>query len=219
MEKPPAEHEKLLQHIDQLIAQAPDEAARRELQQMRERLNAPELIAMARQARETPRRQGTRDGKLALEFHDPLLPPALTATGCVVATAVCLFAIVEGFGQPMGRIAGAPVNLWVVAVIAGALSAVFTALSFLRTFSVHVDTNGMASKLSGARWRKLRVGAMLWPDIRSLRERQDRVLEVHLAGGDVLEIPMRVINYPILREHLENMVRLYGDRPGARDAS
>ena len=185
MEKPPADHEKLLQHIDQLIAQAPDEAARRELEQMRERLNAPELVAMARQAREAPRRQGKRD-KLALEFHDPLLPPALTATGCVVATAVCLFAIVEGFGQPMGRIAGAPVNLWVVAFIAGALSVIFTALSFLRTFSVHVDTNGMASKLSGARWRNLRVGAMLWPDIRSLQERKDRVLEVHLAGGDLL---------------------------------
>jgi hypothetical protein len=29
----------------------------------------------------------------------------------------------------------------------------------------------------------------------------------------VFDIPMRVVNYPILRQHLENMVRLYGDRP------
>lgn len=211
MEKPTAEHEKVLQHIDQLIAEAPDEAARRELRQMRERLSAPELVDMAKQARERPRRRG----KLALEFHDPLLPPALTAAGSVISAAVCLFAIVQGIENPVGRIAGAAVNLWVVAVIGGAISALFTALSFLRTFSVHVDTHGMASKVSGARWGRLRVGAMLWPDIRSLQERQDRVLEVRVASGEVLEIPTRVINYPILREHLDNMVRLYGDRPTA----
>ena len=39
----------------------------------------------------------------------------------------------------------------------------------------------------------------------------DRVLEVRAAGGEVFEIPMRVVNYPILREHLDNMVRLYGE--------
>ena len=55
---------------------------------------------------------------------------------------------------------------------------------------------------------------MLWKDIRSLQERpEDRVLEVRAAGGEVFEIPMRLVNYAILHQHLENMVRLYGDRP------
>ncbi len=40
----------------------------------------------------------------------------------------------------------------------------------------------------------------------------DRVLEVRAASGEVFEIPMRVVNYAILREHLDNMVRLYGER-------
>ena len=53
---------------------------------------------------------------------------------------------------------------------------------------------------------------MAWEDIRSLKEREDRVLEVHAAGGKVFEIPMKVVNFPILLEHLQNMVRLYGDR-------
>ena len=71
----------------------------------------------------------------------------------------------------------------------------------------------MASRTSGARWRRLRVGAMPWKDIRSLHDRkQDRVLEVRAAGGEVFEIPMRLVNFAILRQHLENMVRLYGDR-------
>jgi hypothetical protein len=89
----------------------------------------------------------------------------------------------------------------------------FSALSFVRTFSVRVDTLGMASRTSGNRWRSLRVGAMVWKDIRSMRERDDRVLEVRAADAHLFEIPMRVVNYPILRQHLENMVRLYGDRP------
>ena len=38
------------------------------------------------------------------------------------------------------------------------------------------------------------------------------MLEVRAAGGEMFEIPMRVVNFAILREHLENMVRLYGDR-------
>jgi hypothetical protein len=55
---------------------------------------------------------------------------------------------------------------------------------------------------------------MLWKDIRSLHERpEDRVLEVRAAGGDIFEIPTRVGNYSVLLQHLENMVRLYGDRP------
>jgi hypothetical protein len=36
---------------------------------------------------------------------------------------------------------------------------------------------------------------------------------VRTATDEVLEIPMRVGNYAILREHLDNMVRLFGDRP------
>jgi len=56
------------------------------------------------------------------------------------------------------------------------------------------------------------VGAMPWKSIRSLQERADGVLEVHAAGGEVFDIPMRVANYPILRQHLDNMVLLYGGR-------
>ena len=41
------------------------------------------------------------------------------------------------------------------------------------------------------------------------------MLEVRAAGGAIFEIPMRLVNFGILREHLENMVRLYGDRPAA----
>jgi hypothetical protein len=79
---------------------------------------------------------------------------------------------------------------------------------------VRFDIAGMASRISGRRWKGLRVGAMLWKDIRSLHERpEDRVLEVRAAGGDVFEIPTRVGNYSVLLQHLENMVRLYGDRP------
>jgi hypothetical protein len=70
----------------------------------------------------------------------------------------------------------------------------------------------MISRVSGARWQRLSVGAMLWASIRSLQERsEDQVLEVRAASGDVFEIPMRVVNYPILQKHLENMVRLYGN--------
>jgi hypothetical protein len=89
----------------------------------------------------------------------------------------------------------------------------FSALSFARTFTVRFDTRGMASRISGRRWKHLHVGTMAWENIRSLRERaEDRVLEVHAAGAALFEIPMRVANYPVLRQHLENMVTLYGER-------
>ena len=109
----------------------------------------------------------------------------LTAGGCVIATAICLFAVIDGFKSPTGFGAGTQVNLWVVAAFAGAFSAMFTALSFVRTFSVRFDTAGhgvaRAAALAGS---KLRVGAMAWQDIRSLRERpDDRVLEVRAAEG------------------------------------
>ena len=68
----------------------------------------------------------------------------------------------------------------------------------------------MATRISGGRWRKLYIGTTPWKDIRSLRERPDHVLEVRAASGEVFEIPMCVVNFPILREHLDNMVRLYG---------
>jgi hypothetical protein len=210
MNQPPGELQKLLQHIDQLIEQASDETSRAELERLKSRLNTPEMVDMARQLA-TSRR--AKPEELVLEFHDPLLPPVLTVAGCVIATAVCLFAVVDGFKSNTAFFAGTPVNLWLVAALAGALSVMFSALSFVRTFSVRVDTLGMASRTSGNRWRSLRVGAMVWKDIRSMRERDDRVLEVRAADAHLFEIPMRVVNYPILRQHLENMVRLYGDRP------
>jgi hypothetical protein len=138
----------------------------------------------------------------------------LTAAGAVIAAAVCVFAVVEAQKNAVESIFGYEVNLWFAATIAGAWSVAFTALSFMRSFSVRFDIVGMASRISGGRWKELRVGEMLWKDIRSLHERRvDRVLEVRAAGGNVLEIPTRVGNYPVLLQHLENMVRLYGDRP------
>ena len=167
-------------------------------------------------ARELAGSRPSDPATLVLEFHDPLLPNVVTAAGCVIAAATCLFAIVEGFKSATTSLAGTVVNLWLIAVFAGACTAMFTALSFMRTFSVRVDTEGMVSRVMGARWRRLRVGAMHWKDIRSLSERRaDRVLEVRAAGGETFEIPMRLVNFAILREHLENMVRLYGDRPAA----
>ncbi len=208
---PPSELQKLLQHIDQLIAQAGDDATRLELQRMRERLNTPEMRNLERDLAGS---RPANPAELVLEFHDPLLPTMLTAAGAVIAAAVCVFAVFDGTQTNVESIAGMQVNLWMLAAFAGAWSVTFTALSFMRSFSVRFDIAGMASRISGGRWKKLRVGAMLWKDIRSLRERpEDRVLEVRAAGGDVYEIPMKLANYPVLREHLDNMVRLYGDRP------
>jgi hypothetical protein len=71
----------------------------------------------------------------------------------------------------------------------------------------------MLSRTHGSRWQRLYTGAMSWKSIRSLQERpQDRVLEVRAASGEVFEIPMRVVNYRALRDHLDNMVMLYGER-------
>lgn len=199
---------KLDEEIDRMLAEAPDAAARAEIERLRERLNSPELRALAR---ESERLKTEKKRELVLEFHDPLLPMVVTAGGSVVATAICLFALVNGFDSAVASVGGVVINLWIVAAIAGAFSVFFTALSFARSFSVRFDTTGMFSRVSGARWRDLRVGAMRWTQIRSLRERPDgRVLEVHAEGG-VFDIPMRVGNFPVLSEHLANMVRLYGD--------
>jgi hypothetical protein len=210
MNEPPNEHSKTLREIDRLLSEAPDEAARAELLRLRERLDAPELRDMARALEGS---QPRAKSNLVLEFHDPLLPGLFTATACVICAAVCLFAVLEGFERPIVFVGGTPVNLWIVAAFAGACSALFTALSFQRCFSVRFDTEGMMAASNGARWKALRVGAMRWPDIRALHERkQDGVLEVRAADGAVLELPMRVVNYPILHQHLENMVMLYGER-------
>ena len=210
MNQPPNEHRKTLQEIDRLLAQAPDEAARAELLRLRERLNAPKMRDMARELEGSgPRPKGT----LSLEFHDPLVPGVVTALGCVISAAICVFAVVEGFDQPVLVVAGTPLNFWILAAFAGACSAAFTALSFTRTFTIRFDTEGMASVSNGARWRTLRVGAMSWPSIRALQERTPAgVLEVRAASGEVFDIPMRVANYGVLKRHLENMVLLYGER-------
>jgi len=210
MNDSPTEHQKLLLDIEQMIADAPDAAARRELQSLRDRLNSPELLALARERRHGDGRQAD---DLVLEFHDPLLPTALTASACVIATAVCLFAIVSSFGGTAAIISGSPLKLWLIAALAGALSVLFTALSFMRSFTVRFDAAGMVSRVNGARWKRLQVGAMPWKDIRAIRERPDQVLEVRSASGALFEIPLCVVNYPILQSHLENMVMLYGDRP------
>jgi hypothetical protein len=212
MNQPPTELQKLLQHIDQLIEQATDDPTREELRRMRARLNTPEMRNLERDLAGTRRAD---PANLVLDFHDPLLPTVLTAAGAVIAAATCVFFAVEGSKTPIESVAGMEVNVLVAAVFSAAVSVMFTALSFIRPFTVRFDIAGMASRISGRRWKRLRVGAMLWKDIRSLHERtEDRVLEVRAAGGDVFEIPTRVINYPVLRQHLENMVRLYGDRPG-----
>jgi hypothetical protein len=212
MNQPPGELQKLLQHIDQLIEQAADDTTRAELERLKARLDTPEMLDMAR---ELAGRQRAKPEELVLEFHDPRLPPVLTAAGCVISAAVCLFAVVGGFRSGTAYVGETAVSLWLVAALAGALSVMFSALSFTRTFSVRVDTLGMASRTAGNRWRQLRVGAMVWKDIRALRERDDRILEVRAADAHLFEIPMRVVNYGILKQHLENMVRLYGDRPQA----
>ena len=210
MNQPPNEHSKVLREIDRLLAEAPDEAARAELRRLRERLDAPQIRDMAR---ELAGSQARARANPVLEFHDPLIPVYITGTGCVISAAICLFAIIEGFDHPVLSVGGTPLNLWIVAAFAGACSAAFTALSFRRSFNVRFDTEGMASTSAGARWRTLRLGAMSWPDIRALHERpRDGVLEVRAAGGEVFDIPMRVANYPILHQHLENMVTLYGER-------
>jgi hypothetical protein len=211
MEKTPAGHQKLLQDIERLLAEAPDEASRRDLERLRESLNSPQMLDMARELASGKARQA---GTLVLDFHDPLLPSVVTAAGGVIAAAFCLYAVMLGLEKPAIAIGGTPLNLWIVAAFAGALSAFFTALSFMRTFSVRFDTEGMLSRTSGSRWRRLYTGAMSWKSIRSLHERdKDRVLEVRAASGEVFEIPMRVVNYRALRDHLDNMVMLYGERP------
>jgi len=203
------EHQKLLAEIDRRMSEATDEAARAELAALRARLTSPDVRKLTRDLEKTPPRRGN----LVLEFHDPLVPMALTAGGCVVAAAVTLFAVVNGFKSPIASIGGWTFNLWVMAAVGGAFTVAFSALSFARSFTVRFDTHGMASRVSGKRWQGLRVGTMAWEAIRGLRERpDDGVLEVRAEGGAMFEIPLRVANYAVLRQHLDNMVILYGER-------
>jgi hypothetical protein len=211
MTEPRSEHEKLLQEIERRLSEAPDDDARAELAALRNRLNSPDIRNLAKDLEVTrPRRRAD----LVLEFHDPLLPTLVTAGGCVVATAISLFSVVGGFKSPVASIGSWTFNLWLVAAIAGAFSVLFSALSYNRSFTARFDTTGMTSRVNGKRWQHLRVGSMVWEEIRSLRERaEDQVLEVRTASGAMFDVPMRVINYPVLRQHLDNMVTLYGEGP------
>jgi hypothetical protein len=210
MQNPPGGRVKTLEEINRLLAEAPDEASRRDLERLRDSLNSPEMLDMARALEKNPPR---KDKELVLDFHAPAFPLAVTATGSVLFAAVCLYAATLAWSHPVVLFGGKSVNLWLVTAFAGATSVLFTALSFRRSFFVRFDSEGMASATSGKRWQHLRVGAMRWKDIRSLRERkEDRVLEVHAAGGEVLELPLKLVNYRILRHHLDNMVMLFGER-------
>ena len=207
--------QKLLQDIDRLLAEAPDEASRRELQRLRD---SPEYAGDARHGARAARAAGPPPGNLVLEFHDPLLPDAVTAAG--LRDRRRDLPVRRGRSASRARASpsrgndGQPVDR---RGVRGRLS---------RRCSPRCRSCARSPCASTPRaWRrapaahagsKLRVGAMRWKDIRSLHERrEDRVLEVRAAGGEVFEIPMRVANYPILRQHLDNMVRLYGDRPAA----
>jgi hypothetical protein len=210
MQKSPTEREKLLEDINRLLAEAPDEASRRDLERLRESLNSPEMIDMARALETTPKRKAS---ELVLHFHVPALPMWMTAAVSVLASATCMYAAMLAWSHPVVIYEGRTINLWLVAAFFGAISLLFTALSFRRSFLVRVDAEGMATRHGSRRFAHLQVGHMRWKDIRSLHERkQDRVLEVRAAGGVVFEIPLRLVNYKILRHHLDNMVMLYGDR-------
>jgi hypothetical protein len=181
----------LLQHIDQLIEQAADENSRAELERLKARLNTPEMLDMARDLAGSRR---ARPEELVLEFHDPLLPTVLTAAGCVIATAVCLFAVVDGFKSSTAFVGGTEVNLWLVAAFAGALSVAFSALSFVRTFSVRVDARGISQP------------------IRVMVPERTRALAVVARGGDEILYGLAWLETADGIEH----VRLPDDEAGDR---
>jgi hypothetical protein len=213
MQKPLTEREKLLADIDRMLAEAPDEASRRDLERLRDSINSPQMRDMAQAIEASPPRKAS---ELVLLFHAPTLPVAFTATGGVLASAICLYAATLAWSNPVILIAGRALNPWLIAAFFGALSVMFSALSFKRSFFVRIDTEGMATRLGGKRWQHLRVGNLRWKDVRSLHERPDRILEVRAADGVVLEVPMKLVNYKILKHHLDNMVMLYGDGLTAR---
>jgi hypothetical protein len=210
MENSPTERDKLLADIDRMLAEAPDEASRQDLQRLRASLDSPEMLDVAHALETAPKRSPS---ELVLHFHAPMLPMWVTATVSVLASAICLYAATLAWSRPVLTLFGQPINLWLVTLMFGAISIAFAVLSFRRSFFVRVDAEGMATRHGGKRFEHLRVGYMRWNDIRSLHEREkDRVLEVRAAGDEIFEIPLRLVNYPILRHHLDNMILLYGDR-------
>jgi hypothetical protein len=206
----PTEREKLLADIDRMLAEAPDEAGRRDLERLRDSLNSPEMMDMGRAIEAAPRRS---DSELVLHFHAPLFPVPLTATGCVLTSAICLYAAILAWSNPLILIGGRVMNLWLIAALFGALSVLFTAMSFKRSYFVRIDTEGMAARSQGKRWAHLRAGVIRWKDLRTLQEHAG-VLEVRGAGGEVVDVPMKLVNYKVLKHHLDNMVMLYGERAG-----
>ena len=206
----PTERERLLADIDRMLAEAPDDAGRRDLERLRDSLNSPQMRAMAQQLETAPKRKAE---ELVLHFHTPSFPVPLTAAGCVLTSAICLYAAMLAFSHPLILMAGRVMNLWLIAAFFGSLSVLFTALSFRRSFFVRIDTAGMVTRSQGKRWRHLRTGEVRWKDIRALQERRtERVLEIHTADAQTLEVPLKLVNYPVLKHHLDNMVMLYGDR-------
>jgi hypothetical protein len=198
-----------LADIERMLAEAPDEASRRDLERLRDSLNSPQMRDMAAAIEASPPRK-TSD--LVLMFHAPLFPMPLTATGCVLASVLCLYAAMLAFTNPLILIAGRIMNLWLIAAFFGSLTVFITAMSFKRSFLVRIDTDGLAARSSGKRWAHLRAGDVRWKDIRALRERPtDRVLEIRAAGGEVVEVPLKLVNYKVLKHHLDNMVMLYGE--------
>jgi hypothetical protein len=212
MQKTPNEREKLLEDIDKLLAEAPDEASRRDLERLRDSMNTPQMLDMAKAIDTSPPRKAS---DLVLLFHVPALPLPFTASVCVLASAFSLYAAMLAWNNPLILIGTRVMNLWLIAAFFGALTALFTALSFKRSFFVRIDTDGMATRATGNRWQHLRVGGLRWKDIRSLAERADRVLEIRAADGSILEVPQKLVNYKVLKHHLDNMVMLYGDRATA----
>ena len=209
----PGERERLLADIERMLTETTDEASRKDLERLRDSLNSPQLRDMAQAAAASPRR---KPEELVLHFHAPLLPVPLTATACVLTSAICLYAAMLAFENPLMLFAGKVMNLWLLAALFGALSVLFTALSFKRSFIVRIDTEGMIARSMGKRWQHLHAGNLRWKEVRSLNERvKDRVLEIGTANGEPLEVPMKLVNYQVLKHHLDNMVMLYGDRgPG-----
>lgn len=203
----PTEREKLLADIERLLAEEPDEAGRRDLERLRESLNSPQMIDMARAIDSAPKRPPS---DLVLHFHAPLFPVLVTGAGCVLASAICLYAAMLAWSNPLVLISGRVMNLWLIAAFFGALSVLFTAMSFKRSYFVRIDTEGMAARSHGKRWAHLRAGDIRWKDIRALHER-DGVLEVHGTGGELIQLPRKLVNYKVLKHHLDNMVMLYGD--------
>lgn len=199
----------MLADIDRMLGEAKDEDSRKDLERLRESLNSPQMRDMAQAIEASPKR---RAEDLVLHFHAPLFSVPLTAGGGVLATAICLYATMLAFSNPLILIGGRVLNLWLIAAFFGALSVMFTAMSFKRSFHVRFDTEGMVTRSEGKRWRLLATGEARWKDIRALQERSaDRVLEIRTASGEKLEVPMKLVNYKVLKHHLDNMVMLYGE--------